>query len=105
MQKLLEEALAHYPEGCSTRQRNEIFKEIVGEDKNGYAKTFGKGVIVPRSKKKRCALEEERTKRIKTDEKVDRLEKQVYHLKNMVKKLCQHHVSFRYHSIYVYMSS
>lgn len=50
--------------------RNEIFKKVVGEDKNGYAKTFGMGVKVPRSQRKRCALEEERARRLKCEEQV-----------------------------------
>ena len=48
--------------------QDDIFKKVLGEDKNGYAKTFGMGIEVPRSRTKRCALEEERAKRIKIEQ-------------------------------------
>jgi len=57
--------------------RDKIHEEIVGEDKNGYAKTYGLGVKVSRSCGKRCALAIEREKRIKVEE----------DLKNMTVKL------------------
>ncbi|KAJ8428899.1 hypothetical protein Cgig2_024968 [Carnegiea gigantea] len=53
------------------------FFEIVGEDKNGYAKTYGLGVKMSRSRGKRYALAIEREKRIKVEE----------DLKNMTVKL------------------
>lgn len=57
--KSIENELARLPEGSSDEARNEVFKKVVGEDKNGYANTFGMGVKIPRSHGKRCALEEE----------------------------------------------
>ncbi|KNA07021.1 hypothetical protein SOVF_175660, partial [Spinacia oleracea] len=66
--KAIEEDLARLPQvSCSGDDRISIFKKHVGEDKNGYAKTFGLGVKVPRPGTKRCALEEERAKIIKVD--------------------------------------
>ncbi|KAL2901788.1 hypothetical protein RDABS01_026870, partial [Bienertia sinuspersici] len=72
--KLIEDDLArHTLDSCNNKERMKIYKNHVAEDKNGYAKTFGFGVKVPRSRAKRCALEEERSKRIKSEKKVEKM--------------------------------
>ncbi|KAJ8426766.1 hypothetical protein Cgig2_010198 [Carnegiea gigantea] len=48
--------------------RDKIYEEIIGEDKNGYAKTYELGVKVSHSHEKRCALANEREKRIKAED-------------------------------------
>ncbi|XP_021718774.1 uncharacterized protein LOC110686458 [Chenopodium quinoa] len=72
VKKAIQEDLARLPQSSSPcayeEQRLAIFRKYVGEDKNGYAKNFGLGVKVPRSRTKRCALEEERAKRIEDEE-------------------------------------
>ncbi|XP_021838979.2 uncharacterized protein [Spinacia oleracea] len=88
--KAIEEDLARLPQGsCSGDDRISIFKKHVGEDKNGYAKTFGLGVKVPRSRTKRCALEEERAKRIKVETEAQNMVKKFDKMSNLVIKLLE----------------
>ncbi|KAL2934065.1 Cytochrome P450 monooxygenase BOA7 [Bienertia sinuspersici] len=85
--KLIEDDLAcHTLDSCNDEERMKIFKKHVGEDKNGYAKTFGLGVKVPRSRAKRCALEEERSKRIKSEKKVEKMEMKLKKVTTLMKK-------------------
>lgn len=78
LQKAIEEDLACLPEGsCNDVERISIFRKHVREDKNGYVKTFGLGIKVPRSRAKRCALEEERVKRIKSEDQVKKMAKKL----------------------------
>ncbi|XP_056692887.1 uncharacterized protein [Spinacia oleracea] len=88
--KLIEEDLASLSQStCNGEERMKIFKRHVGEDKNGYAKTFGLVVKVPRSRAKRCALEEERAKRIKSEKEVENLVKKLDKATNLMKKFLQ----------------
>jgi len=42
--------LSHFEDDTSDpTMRDDIFKKVVGEDKNGYAKTSGIGIKVPHS--------------------------------------------------------
>ena len=93
-------------DSCDDATQDEIFKKVVREDKYGYAKTFGIGVKVPRSTSKRCALEEERTKRRKIEqeqqesqEKIEHLENKLEHVKNLVKMLLKNQI-FLYEIFY-----
>lgn len=62
--------------------RDDIFKKVVGEDRNDYAKTFGMGIKAPRSCIKRYALEEERAKRIKIEQDHKETKEKVHYLEN-----------------------
>ena len=91
--------MSHVEEdSCDNATRDEIFKKVIGEDKYGYAKTFGIGVKGPRSTSKRCTLEEERTKRIE-QEKIERLENKLGYVTNLVKVLLKPQV-FPYEIFY-----
>ncbi|KAJ8425601.1 hypothetical protein Cgig2_028484 [Carnegiea gigantea] len=52
---------------------DKIYEEIVGEDKNGYAKTYVLGIKVPRSHEKRCAMAIERERRVKGEEDLENM--------------------------------
>lgn len=65
----IETELAQVEEGlCHNGIWDEIFKKVIGDDKYGYAKTYGMGVKVPCSNSKRCALQEECAERVKIEE-------------------------------------
>ncbi|VFQ62651.1 unnamed protein product [Cuscuta campestris] len=63
---------------------DEVFEKIVGEDKNGYAKTFGMGIRVPRSCTKRCALKEEKAKRLKIEQEHEATKERLQNLEDVV---------------------
>lgn len=92
MQKLLEDELCKLPEGSSVVERNDVFKKVIGEDKYGYAKNYGKGVTVPRSRKKRCALEEERAKRVKIDEELSGVKERLGFMEKLLVRMAEHQV-------------
>ena len=64
----------------------------MGEDKNGYAKTFGMGIKVPHSHSKRFVLEEERAKRIKIEQEYKETKEKVHKLEKMMLILLKHQV-------------
>ena len=79
---------------CDHAARDDIFKRIVVEDKNVYAKTFGMGIKVPSSRTKRCALEEERAKRIKIEQQYKEPKEPVHKLQKIMLILLNHQVDF-----------
>ena len=77
---------------CGPTTLDDIFKNVVGEDKNGYAKTFGMGIKAPHSYIKRCALEEKWAKRIKIEQDHKETKEKVHKPEKMMLILLKHQV-------------
>ena len=111
LHQTIETELTEIEEGlCDTVAREEIFNEVVGDDKYSYAKTYGLGVKITRSNSKICALQEEKAKRVKVEqeyqqsqEKVQTLEKKVGDITHLMKLFLKHQV-FLFCSNFAYFS-